>query len=284
MGGHLLPPSKVQSYWAGDDIVLNAIGSEEYREISKRSMRKLQDFVGSPNFAASVMKGAISSIPRWRFAREMGKKVHIDESDGDSDDEFTYVSRPVGLPGVARGQKGFLQACREIFHGKNELFVHLIDTETEKMNPDLNRLGITRRSCAAAVYLAEKNPLTLPEHVYLLRDLLTNNIKRFSTRHFFSSAIVGTRRVLRGELQPIDYVETLASSRHCCCDAEVDGGIISFLDSSASPSENVFWGASLVEAFTAARDNHMKKGGFRNGRLGGLFSICRMLGLRRDCM
>ena len=174
----------MQSYWPGDDIVLNAIGSEEYREVSKRRMRKLQDFVGSPNFVASVMKGAISSIPRWRFAREMEKKVNIDEADGDSDDEFTYVSCPVGLSGVARGQKGFLQACREIFHGKNELVEHLIDTETENTKPDLIRLSVARSIYASAAYLAEKNlPYTSRTCVPVAEFKHTNNIK-VSVIHF----------------------------------------------------------------------------------------------------
>ena len=59
--------------------------------------------------------------------------------------------------GSGEGQKGFLQARREIPKGKNELTEHLIGTETEKAKPDLIRLCITRSIYASAVYLAEKN-------------------------------------------------------------------------------------------------------------------------------
>ena len=114
---YLSPPRKTPTYWHGDDIVLNAIRSEERREASRRRMRKLQDILGSANFVAAVPKGAISSIPRWRFAREMEKKASDREVGGDSDGEYTHVSCPVGLAGVARGQKGSLLARREIFKG-----------------------------------------------------------------------------------------------------------------------------------------------------------------------
>ena len=35
----------------------------------------------------------------------MEKQVYGREVDGDSDDEYTYVSCPVGLAGVARGRR-----------------------------------------------------------------------------------------------------------------------------------------------------------------------------------
>ena len=67
---HLLPCTKNLTYWHGDYIAVSAMGSEEYKEVSKKRMNKLRDFPMSSHFVATLFKGAISSIPRWRYARD----------------------------------------------------------------------------------------------------------------------------------------------------------------------------------------------------------------------
>ena len=117
-------------------------------------MVKLQVFLNSAHFPNTIIKGALSSIPRWRYIREM-EKAPIAGGDGDeSDEEFTYVSCPKELRGVARGQKGFLQSCRQMFKGENDLVEHILQTEPEA---DFQRMTIVRSIMASAVYLAEKN-------------------------------------------------------------------------------------------------------------------------------
>ena len=93
----------------------------------------------------------------------------------------------------------------------------------------------------------------------------------------------GLRRVLRGELDPEDYADTLPAKRDCCCDTETDGKIISLFSALQTPEEHSHWRDSLVNTMTAARNNHIGKGGFHNGRLEGLFSICRGLCLMQVC-
>ena len=124
----------------------------------------------------------------WRFAREMEMKVPGREVDGDSDDEYAHVSLPAGLMGVARGQEGCLQSCREISKAENELEDHPIISETEKANPDFLRLRIARSIHAPAAYLEEKDPLIRPEHVPLVRNLVSRNSLLVAIFAFFQFA------------------------------------------------------------------------------------------------
>ena len=62
------------SFWPGDDVGINALESEEYRELSRTRLGKVRDFVTGGASHSSVFKAAISDLPRWRYARELNKK------------------------------------------------------------------------------------------------------------------------------------------------------------------------------------------------------------------
>ena len=64
-------------------------------------MGKLQKYMGSGTFRINILKGALSSIPRWDYFRGTeknppkmrgAKKTNDSPGVEDSDDEFTYVS------------------------------------------------------------------------------------------------------------------------------------------------------------------------------------------------
>ena len=97
------------------------------------------------------------------------------EVGGDSDDEYAHVSRRAGLAGLARGQKGYLQACREIFKGETSYRITLL---TQKPKRQIQ----TFCDCAlAAAYMPQqcisqkRIPLIRPEHVPVVRNLAPRN-------------------------------------------------------------------------------------------------------------
>ena len=126
----LLPTDdKAPAFWPGDQIVINDLESEEYRKLSASRLSKVRLFVSSDDFHSSIFKAAVSSFPRWRFARELNKKPKAEADGSESDDEFAYVSLGKELRGLARAQKGFLEEARKIFKGANEVTEYLINRE-----------------------------------------------------------------------------------------------------------------------------------------------------------
>ena len=170
MKEHLLPCTKNLAHWPGGDVAVSAMDPVEYKEASKKRVNEIQAFLRSSRFVTTLFKGAIPSIPRWRYAREMEKKVAKDADGSESDGESIRVSCPVYLKGVARGRKGFLGASRKIFAGKGELAEHLIHTETQRADPDIPRLAVTRSIHSSESYLAEKISSTHREFVNLVRS------------------------------------------------------------------------------------------------------------------
>ena len=133
------------------------------------------------------------------------------------------------------------------------------------------------------MYLAEKNPpytsrtCTCSAEPGPAKFVASDDLRARLIR----AAVVGSWRGLRGELKPAEYVEALPRSRYFCCDTEVDGEVISFMNTITPHGAIILWRDSIAEALSVAGDNHMAKGGFHNGMLEGLFSICMMLGLRQ---
>ena len=107
----MLPLSAGLQFWPGDDVARNVLESKEYQNLPSARMKSVQEFPHSPLFASPTLKGAISSIPRWRFIRETHATAptSANSSGGDpeseSDGEFEYVSVSQNLRGVARGQR-----------------------------------------------------------------------------------------------------------------------------------------------------------------------------------
>ena len=98
-------------------------------------MAKLQKFMRSQVFTITVLKGAISSIPRWRFVRESEKTVTDLEDEG-SDDEFTFVSCPKNLDHYY------------IFHGIFGYTSRIRLTKFHIINPGRNCVVLVVINCA----------------------------------------------------------------------------------------------------------------------------------------
>ena len=146
-------------------------------------------FLKSTEFEECIVKACVSSIPRWRYLRELerdpSKKSGAADRDvdSDSDDDFEYVSVvvmphvmyidvfndltlgytevvPKDLKGVARAQKGLLDSTRRILRAKDPLAELLID---RGYSSSVLRLMSWRSLAATAVYLSDKNlPYTSP--------------------------------------------------------------------------------------------------------------------------
>ena len=68
-------------------------------------MQNIRAFSQHHHIVATLSKGAISSIPRWRYAIEMEKKVSEGADYSESDGEYTYASFPVCIKGRADAKK-----------------------------------------------------------------------------------------------------------------------------------------------------------------------------------
>ena len=133
LSNSMLPTdAKAPAFWPGDQIVINDLESEEYRKLSATRLSKVRQFVSSGDFHSSIFKAAISSIPRWGFARELNKEPKDEGADSDSGEEFAYVSVAKKLRGLARAQKGFPEEARKIFKGANVLTEFLVNREPDR--------------------------------------------------------------------------------------------------------------------------------------------------------
>ena len=156
----MLPLSASIQFWPGDDVEKNLLESTEYQNLSSSRMKSVQEFLHSPLFTSSVLKGAISSIPRWRFIRETQAGIPSEsdrteeDSGSESEEEFQYVSVSRNLRGVARGQRGMLEDSRRVFKGEDslaEFFIRRVE------NSSVARLEVARSIFASALYMADKN-------------------------------------------------------------------------------------------------------------------------------
>ena len=69
---HLIPENRPPpGFWPGDDIESNTLASEEYKAVSEGRMKKLRKFTKSPDFDECLVKACVSSVPRWRYVREL---------------------------------------------------------------------------------------------------------------------------------------------------------------------------------------------------------------------
>ena len=136
-----LLPTLLQApaYWAGDQIVINTPESKDYKKLSQSRLFKVREFVDAEEFDSSVFKAALSSIPRWRYDREIQnvKTPDAHQSDAgidytaDSDDEFKFVSVGKDIRGIARAHRAFLGETRRIFRSENALVEFLINRESD---------------------------------------------------------------------------------------------------------------------------------------------------------
>ena len=97
---HLIPDSSpAPAFWPGDQVEADILASDDYKQVSSSRMSKLRTFLKGEEFEECIVKACVSSLPRWRYAREMAlgpKKKRMnpdfDEDSSDSDDEFAFVS------------------------------------------------------------------------------------------------------------------------------------------------------------------------------------------------
>ena len=97
---HLIPGEKpAPSFWPGDQVETDVLASDDYKQVSANRMSKLRNFLKCEEFDERIVKACVSSLPRWRYARELAsdpKKKRIDpdydEDSSDSDAEFVFVS------------------------------------------------------------------------------------------------------------------------------------------------------------------------------------------------
>ena len=94
-------------YSSGDDLQTSVLDSAYYSKLRTARVRKVLRFVTSYSYESEVIKAALSSIPRWRYAREMGaapkndrpkNKATVEGGRSSSDDEhFEFASAPKDL-------------------------------------------------------------------------------------------------------------------------------------------------------------------------------------------
>ena len=126
--------------WPGDDVDINTSESGKYRNLHRIGWGGAIDFVTGDECRSSIFKAAIPDIPRWRYAIELNKRQRTadtgndsnkDSGGSESDGHFDYVSAPKKLRGVPRAHRGFLDECRKISHGKNDLVEFLANRESD---------------------------------------------------------------------------------------------------------------------------------------------------------
>ena len=118
------------------------------------------------------------------------------------------------------------------------------------------RLEVWRALMASASYMGEKN-------------------LGFTCHHY---------RTIRGELDEWQYAHSLGGSKIGCCSDSGCEQKIHFAFKKARGGENATTAIeiSLVLALQATKERHTTKGGADNQHIEGLFSICRMMGLKHD--
>ena len=115
------------SYLPGDDIRSALLDSAEYAGLCTASVRRVVDFVNSTAFETSITRAAFTTIPRWRYTREMNANPEEAQEGDDSDaNHFEFVSVQKNLRGVARAQKGLLEETRRILHSKDDLVLFAV--------------------------------------------------------------------------------------------------------------------------------------------------------------
>ena len=156
----MLPSSAFVSFWPGDDVEANLLDSDEYKNLSSRRMKSIQDFLYGSQFTTEVLKGCIGSFVTWRYIRESDadpskrSKFSDEDPDSDSDDEFAYVSVPQNLRGTARAQKGCLEEGRRLVKSKNPVAEFFIN---RCKDANMVRLQVYRAVAATIAYLSDKN-------------------------------------------------------------------------------------------------------------------------------
>ena len=153
MATHVVCPIAQMTYFPGGDIQNSLLDSDGYKKLRSRRAAKVIEFIRSGHYRESVLKADLSSIHRWRFVREINtdpesksgqertRTCDDDEVGDDSDDgRIDYVSVSEDLRGLARGQRGFLEDCRRIMAGKDNLAEYFLRREgTDK--PYDSKLG-----------------------------------------------------------------------------------------------------------------------------------------------
>ena len=83
---HFIPDAQpAPAFWPGDSVEADILESEEYKQVSKSRMEKLRQFLISGEFEESLIKACISSLPRWRYARELSTDPSKKTTDPDYD-------------------------------------------------------------------------------------------------------------------------------------------------------------------------------------------------------
>ena len=231
-------------YFPGDDIQTSVLDTAEYSKLCTARVRKVVQFVTSYKYDSAVIKAALSSIPRWRYVREMRTvpksarprrtivdPVESDASSSSDDEKFKYVSVSTNLSGVVRAQKGLLDDTRSILKGKDHLVEFFLRREKEEVTM---RLEVWRALMASAAYMGEKN-------------------LGFAGHHY---------RAIRGELDEWDYAHSVAESKLGCCSDSGCEQKIHFAFKNARGDENatVALEICLVLALQATKECHTAKG------------------------
>ena len=100
-------------------------------------MQSVLSYVKDPKFFIDVCVGALSCIPRWRFARVL----EVKEGEGVT-------------PRLGNALAAYYDSTSDIARGRNELVEHLVNREPEEGVLRLTLFGSLMRSY---LYLADKN-------------------------------------------------------------------------------------------------------------------------------
>ena len=165
---HVIREDVTMSYFPGGDIPVSLLASEDYKRKCKTRVDKVKRFFRARNAMAPIMKAILSSIPRWRYVRDLnatpgsksangadGEELRDDFIDPDVDDaKFQSASVSPELRGVARAQRGFVEESRRMFSANDSLVEFFLNRESGSLQLNLE---VWRSVAASALYLAEKN-------------------------------------------------------------------------------------------------------------------------------
>ena len=113
------------------------LNEETYAERCSKRIRSVLEYVKEEAFYTDVCVGALSAIPRWRFARTLETR---------EDDSIT--------PRLGNALKAFHSSTAEITRGRNVLAEHLVNRES---SADILRMVLYGALMRSYLYLVEKN-------------------------------------------------------------------------------------------------------------------------------
>ena len=116
---------------------MSTLDEQKYASRCSKRMESVLSYVKEAKFFNDVCAGALSAIPRWKFARVLEAKG----SDGIS-------------PRLGKAISAFFKSTRTIICGENVLVEHIINREPSADTLRMSLFGALMRSY---LYLADKH-------------------------------------------------------------------------------------------------------------------------------